>query len=331
MAGALQAVGVFYRNLLAQCSGCPSSLGFPQGHAYVCAAGDSPFPYPEEPTRQGVENFVAPSGLAPRKGHRRSACATALIPQSLGLELQQRYDAKVRAADIVEQWLAKRAAATQCRPGTTDSAANVRAPSGEVGNDLPSASPSPASLQPSEIIEAVMVELPVTSDEEEMDESTTRKRGRDGEDEEELPKQSKSLGAHSDSKRKPLTPPSTRGATELAPDAATSAEGPAATTPTAEKTWPSAAPGKPATTTPGVIASQKTAESYQSEPRQKAPPQTAAEFLKRNQRPATNVATKRKLQKTAKASALNRLAHPRLVPAHRKTPQQLPQQPPTAG
>ncbi|XP_049522472.1 nascent polypeptide-associated complex subunit alpha, muscle-specific form-like [Dermacentor silvarum] len=133
-----------------------------------------------------------------------------------------------------------------------------------------------------------------------MDETTTRKRGRDSEDEEELPKQSSGPGAHSDSKRKPLTPPSTPAATEPVPAAATSTEGPADTTAAAEKTSPSAAPGKPATTTPGVAASQKTADSHQPEPRRKAPPQTAADFLKRNQRPATNVATKKQLKKTAK-------------------------------
>ncbi|KAH7980952.1 hypothetical protein HPB49_020418 [Dermacentor silvarum] len=133
-----------------------------------------------------------------------------------------------------------------------------------------------------------------------MDETTTRKRGRDSEDEEELPKESKGLGAHSDSKRKPLTPSSTPAATELVPAAATSAEGPAASTPTAKKTSPPAAPGKPASTTPGVAASQKTAEPQQPEPRRKAPPHIAADFLKRDQRLATNVATKKQLKKTAK-------------------------------
>ncbi|KAH7970598.1 hypothetical protein HPB49_011773 [Dermacentor silvarum] len=247
-----------------------------------------------------MENFVAPSARVPRKGHRRSASATAPIPQSLGLELQLRYDAQARAAEIVDQWIAKHAAATQCQSGTTDTAADAPAPSGEVGDDLPAATQSPAALQPSDTVEPTMVELPVTSDGEEMDETTTRKRGRDSEDEEELPKQSRGPGAHSDSKRKPLTPPSTPAATEPVPAAATSTEGPADTTAAAEKTSPFAAPGKPATTTPGVAASQKTADSHQPEPRRKAPPQTAADFLKRNQRPATNVATKKQLKKTAK-------------------------------
>ncbi|XP_037556779.1 proteoglycan 4-like [Dermacentor silvarum] len=247
-----------------------------------------------------MENFVAPSARVPRKGHRRSASATAPIPQSLGLELQLRYDAQARAAEIVDQWIAKHAAATQCQSGTTDTAADAPAPSGEVGDDLPAATQSPAALQPSDTVEPTMVELPVTSDGEEMDETTTRKRGRDSEDEEELPKQSRGPGAHSDSKRKPLTPPSTPAATEPVPAAATSTEGRADTTAAAEKTSPFAAPGKPATTTPGVAASQKTADSHQPEPRRKAPPQTAADFLKRNQRPATNVATKKQLKKTAK-------------------------------
>ncbi|KAH7985622.1 hypothetical protein HPB49_026340 [Dermacentor silvarum] len=220
--------------------------------------------------------------------------------RSLGLELQLRYDAQARAAEIVDQWIAKHAAATQCQSGTTDTAADAPAPTGEVGDDLPAATQSPAALQPSDTVEPTMVELPVTSDEKEMDETTTRKRGRDSEDEEELPKQSKGPGAHSDSKRKPLTPPSTPAATEPVPAAATSTEGPADTSAAAEKTSPSAAPGKPATTTPGVAASQKTADSHQPEPRRKAPPQTAADFLKRNQRPATNVATKKQLKKTVK-------------------------------
>ncbi|XP_037574490.1 proteoglycan 4-like [Dermacentor silvarum] len=247
-----------------------------------------------------MENFVSPSARAPRKGHRRSASATAPLPQSLGLELQLRYDAQARAAEIVDQWIAKQAAATQCQSGTTDTAADVPAPSGEAADHLPAATPPPAALQPSDTMEPTMVELPVTSDEEDMDETTTRKRGRDSEDEEELPKESKGLGAHSNSKRKPLTPSSTPAATELVPAAATSAEGPAASTPTAKKTSPPAAPGKPASTTPGVAASQKTAEPQQPEPRRKAPPHIAADFLKRDQQPATNVATKKQLKKTAK-------------------------------
>ncbi|KAH7970867.1 hypothetical protein HPB49_016250 [Dermacentor silvarum] len=247
-----------------------------------------------------MENFVSPSARAPRKGHRRSTSATAPLPQSLGLELQLRYDAQAGAAEIVDQWIAKHAAATQCQSGTTDTAADVPAPSGEAADHLPAATPPPAALQPSGTMEPTMVELPVTSDEEDMDETTTRKHGRDSEDEEELPKQSKGLGAHSDSERKPLTPPSTPAAAVPVPAAATSTEGPADTTPAAEETSPSAAPGKPATTTPGVAASQKTADSHQPEPRRKAPPQTAADFLKRNQRPATNVATKKQLKKTAK-------------------------------
>ncbi|KAH7942013.1 hypothetical protein HPB49_019727 [Dermacentor silvarum] len=227
---------------------------------------------------RAMENFVSPSARAPRKGHRRSASATAPLPQSLGLELQLRYDAQARAAEI-------------CQSGTTDTAADVPAPSGEAADHLPAATPPPAALQPSDTMEPTMVELPVTSDEEDMDETTTRKRGRDSEDEEELPKQSKGLGAHSDSKRKHLTPPSTPAATY---------RGARRHNPAAEKTSPSAAPGQPATTTPGVAASQKTAASHEPEPRRKAPPQTAADLLKRSQRPATNVATKKQLKKTAK-------------------------------
>ncbi|KAH7949432.1 hypothetical protein HPB49_009729 [Dermacentor silvarum] len=238
-------------------------------------------------------------------GHRRSATATVDMLQSLGLELRHRDAARARAADIVDQWFARRGAATRRPSAPAASVADIPVPSGEVPNDLPMTTPAPAALQPTDTFEPVTVELPVTSDEEVMDKSTSRKRGRDSEDEEKVFKQSKGLGALPDSKRKPLTPPSGSAAGERAPDAATAATGavgPAASTPTAEKTASTAVPGKPATTPTGVTASLETAEPRQLEPHRKVPQHTAADFLKRNRRPATNVATKKqKKKKTARA------------------------------
>ncbi|KAH7941014.1 hypothetical protein HPB49_009250 [Dermacentor silvarum] len=252
-----------------------------------------------------MADFTDPSCGPPRKGHRRSASATLDMPQSLGLELRHRDAARARAADIVDQWLARRGAATRRPSAPAASVADVPVPSGEVPSDLHLTTPAPAALQPTDTFEPVTVELPVTSDEEVMDESTSRKRGRDSEDEEEVFKQSKGLGALPDSKRKPLTPPSGSTAGERAPDAATAATGavgPAASTPTAEKAASTAVPEKPATTPTGVTASLETAEPRQLEPHRKVPQHTAADFLKRNRRPATNVATKKqKKKKTARA------------------------------
>ncbi|KAH7959229.1 hypothetical protein HPB49_009462 [Dermacentor silvarum] len=252
-----------------------------------------------------MADFTAPSCGPPRKGHRRSASATVDMPQSLGLELRHRDAARARAADIVDQWLARRGPATRRPSAPAASVADVPVSLGEVPNDLPLTTPAPVALQPTDTFEPVAVELPVTSDEEVMDESTSRKRGRDSEDEEEVFKQSKGLGALPDSKRKPLTPPSGSAAGERASDAATAATGavgPAASTPTAEKTASTAVPGKPATTPTGVTASLETAEPRQLEPHRKVPQHTASDFLKRNRRPATNVATKKqKKKKTARA------------------------------
>ncbi|KAH7937402.1 hypothetical protein HPB49_011706 [Dermacentor silvarum] len=219
-----------------------------------------------------MADFTAPSCGPPRKGHRRSASATVDMPQSLGLELRHRDAARARAADIVDQWLARRGAATRRPSAPAASVTCVPVPSGEVPNDLPLTTPAPAALQPMDTFEPVTVELPVTSDEGVMDESTSRKRGRDSEDEEEVFKQSKGLGALPDSKRNPLTLPSGSAAGERAPDAATAAPGtvgPAASTPTAEKTASTAVPGKPATTPTGVTASLEMAEPRQLEPHRK--------------------------------------------------------------
>lgn len=124
-----------------------------------------------------MADFGAPSCRPSRKGQRRSASATVNIPESFGLELRQHDAAQARSADIVDQWLAKRTTVTQCYSGPVDSVTDVPVPLGEVANNFCLTTSTPAALQPTETIEPVMVELPMTSDEEEMDESTTQKRG----------------------------------------------------------------------------------------------------------------------------------------------------------
>ncbi|KAH7959127.1 hypothetical protein HPB49_008468 [Dermacentor silvarum] len=213
---------------------------------------------------------------------------------------------------------------------------------------------APAALQPTDAFEPVTVELPVTSDEEVMDESTSGKRGRDSEDEEEVPKQSKGLGALPDSKRKLLTPPFGSAAGEGAPDAATAATGavaPAATTPTAEKTASTAVPGRPATAFTRVTVSQATCDTVVVQveasllyasltlfPRQNLASLSLTErccnivqltsWKGISSQPQTLQRKSRIKRKQQRPSAPLQLAHPLLVPALCRTPQRLAQQAP---
>nr|XP_050046383.1 uncharacterized protein LOC126543296 [Dermacentor andersoni] len=164
-----------------------------------------------------MADLAEPNKRAPRSCHRRTSSATSidvpLIWSSYCLGLRQREAAEARSAEIVDKWLTKRvtvASAAVAPPYNTPVT-----PSGAVSQPEPptpallqdSPSSLPQSARPAGSPEPTSVELPVSSDEEDMDLSASRKRGRDSDDEGDTPEQLMGSTALPESKKSaPVSP-----------------------------------------------------------------------------------------------------------------------------
>ncbi|KAH7940974.1 hypothetical protein HPB49_008545 [Dermacentor silvarum] len=171
----------------------------------------------EAETTTGSPQHTELSSRAPRTRHQRSSSLTSIsvdIPLSLSLGLRRREATAMRAAEIVDAWMAKRAA--QEVSNTTTEPQHVTSATASL-TQVPA---EPLTATPGTASEPDPTELP--EEEEGMDQSSCRKRSRDSDDDA-GPAQPLGLSAHPECKRKAQTAPPNRDVNKAATEPKTAA------------------------------------------------------------------------------------------------------------